>query len=173
MKMTRGIEYPLEDVLEVKKKRVEAAERHVKEMQQALKKEQDKLREVEAARDKVKQHLADKVKQYNDALDEGTTSDEIEMMQHYMEVVEERLEAENKKVKAQQEQVEIAEKNLHMAKEELRLRRKEVDKLEEHKTSYLKVAKKELEIEEAKEQDEIGNVLYLGNRLKRKKLEGG
>jgi flagellar biosynthesis chaperone FliJ len=116
--------YPLEQVLDVKKKRVEDAELVVKEKQKALEIEQDKLKKREEERDKVKNHYQDKLLQLRHQYDEGTTSDKIDQAKLYIKVVQERLKVEEKKVKDQQAQVETAEKNLELAKNQLRARRK-------------------------------------------------
>lgn len=154
-------EYPLKQVLEIKHKRVDDAERLVVKREEELENEREILRQREADRDKVKQHRADKLQQLRDSLDEGTTSPEVQQKKRYIEVVDEKLEAEEQKVKAQQEQVEVAEKNLEVAKEELRDRRKEVEKLETHRKEWMKEARLEIEQKEAIELDELGSIMYL------------
>lgn len=158
--------YPLEEVLSVKKRRVEKAEKEVLRKEQELQKEKDTLVEVEAARDKVRDHRDAKMTQMLKALDEGTTSPEVLQMRGYIKVVKVKLAEEEQKVKAQEEQVDIAKKNLEVAKQELAMRRKEVEKIEQHKEIWLKEAKKELEIEEGREQDEMGSVMFLTRRLR-------
>lgn len=163
------IEYPLDKVLEIKIQRVDKARRVVKEREKELLKQQEKLKKVVAARDKVKNHYQDKLDQMRQAFDEGTNSQEIKIMKRYIKVVQGQLVEEEKKVEAQQDLVDVAEKNLQLAREELAKKEKEVEKLEMHKVEWVKVAKKEMLIEEEKEFDEIGNVLFLSNRKKREK----
>lgn len=153
--------YPLEEVLDIKRRRVDEAEREVAKKHEELEREREILAEKEAERDKVVQHREDKMKQMRDALDEGTTAPKVLQMRAYIKVVKVRVAEEEQKVTEQEEQVDIAEKNLEVAKEDLRLRRKEVDKLEEHKEGWLVEAKKELEIEEIREADEMGSVMFL------------
>ncbi|MDB2613776.1 type III secretion T3S chaperone [Chlamydiales bacterium] len=160
--------YPLEDVLKIKKKRVEDAERALREREAELEKENERLREREAERDKVKQHLADKLRQFRFELDSGlTTSPKIQQMKDYMKLVEEQLVKEEQKVKIQQKAVQEAERKVEEAKAFLAEKKREVDKLEEHKLNWLKGVKKELELEEAKEQDELGNIIYSLQRRKK------
>ncbi|SCA63262.1 hypothetical protein SCG7086_AN_00090 [Chlamydiales bacterium SCGC AG-110-P3] len=156
-----SLAYPLEEVLNVKRRRVDEAEREVQRKYEELEREEEILAEKEAARDKVLQHHADKMAQMRKVMDEGTTSPEILQMRAYLKVVKVRVAEEEQKVVEQQEQVDIAEKNLEVAKENLRLRRKEVDKLEQHKEGWLVEAKKELAIEEVREADEMGSVIFL------------
>jgi hypothetical protein len=156
--------YPLAQILLVKLRRVENAEKVVQERQAALKTEQEKLKERENARDVVLKHKKEKLKQLRDELDAGTTSPVVKQMKHYLEVVDEKLVQEEKKVAKQKEEVKLAEKKLEEAKELLRERRKQVDKIYAHKDLWLKQAKKELELEEQKELDEVGNVTYLARK---------
>lgn len=161
------IVYPLERVLDIKKKRVTEAEKVVLEKKKELEKEEEKLKQREAERDKVLNHRKDKLNQLREELDGGTTSTKILQMKAYLKVVEERLKVEQKKVADQKEQVKVAEKNLEVAKEQLRLKRQEVDKLNTHRKDWMKDAKKEEQIVEEKEMDEIGQVLYTLHQRKK------
>lgn len=159
--------YPLLQILEVKQKRVEDAEKVVKEKQELLDKEKEKLAEREKERDKVKTHKHDKLEQLRATLDEGTTSPKIQQMKQYLKVVDEKLVVEEKKVKDQQTQVETANKNLEQAKEDLRVKRQEVDKLQFHRKDWEKEMKKALEILEGREEDELGSVIHSSNLRKK------
>lgn len=167
--MTTNIAYPLKQIIEVKQKRVEDAEAVVKEKLMALEKEQQILVQKEAERDKAVNHYKDKLKQMRDELDHGTTSPKIQQMKAYLKVAKERVAAEEKKVSDQKKQVEIAEKNLEIAKDDLRLKRQEVDKLLSHRKDWLKEMRKEQEIIEGREQDELGSTIYTTNS--RRKLK--
>ena len=160
------IGYPLTQIIEVKQKRVEVAEKVVKEKKIVLEKEQQKLAEREAERNKVKEHKKDKLKQLRDTMDAGTTSPKIQQMKVYLKVVDEKLKVEEKKVKDQKEQVVLAEKNLEQAKLDLKHKRQEVDKLLTHKKDWEKERRKEQEIVEGREQDELGSVIYTVNQRK-------
>lgn len=162
------IVYPLEEVLDVKRRRVEEAEKQLSKKIAALEVEQKKLEECQEARDKVKNHLIDKMVKLRKILDEGTTSPKIEEMKVYIKVVKERLQTEEKKVEEQKKQVATAEKNVEIAREELKRKRQEVDKLEMHRVDWWKEMNKELEILEGREQDEMGSVIF----MLRKRNEG-
>ena len=153
--------YPLSEVLEVKKRRVDRAEKVVQEKQKLLEEEQKKLKECEEARDKVKKHYQDKLRQLREELDNGTTSTRIERFKVYIKIVQEKLQVEEKKVKQQKAQVEVAEKNLKLAQEELKQRRKEQDKIEEHKKEWRKETIKEVQFMENKTMDELGSEMFL------------
>jgi flagellar biosynthesis chaperone FliJ len=165
--MTVNMVYPLKQVIEVKQRRVEDAERVVKEKQAALEKEQQILAQKEAERDKAKKHYDDKLKQMRDELDGGTTSPKVQQMKAYLKVAKERVAVEEMKVKDQKVQVENAEKNLEAAKNDLKIKRQEVDKLLSHKVDWTKEMRKEQEVIEGREQDELGSVIFTTNARRR------
>lgn len=169
--MTQNIVYPLGQIIDVKQKRVEDAEKVVKEKELALEKEQQILKQREEERDKAKAHYNDKLKQMRDEMDQGTTSPKILQMKAYLKIAKERIAAEEKKVKDQQQQVEIAEKNLEAAKNDLKLKRQEVDKLLSHRADWLKEMRKEQEIIEGREQDELGSIIFTTNSRRNLKLK--
>jgi flagellar biosynthesis chaperone FliJ len=165
--MTSPIVYPLAQVIEVKKKRVDDAQVVVKEKRLALEKEQQILTQKEAERDKAVKHHADKLKQMREEMDRGTTSPKIQQMKAYLKVVKERVAAEEKKVADQKKQVETAEKNLEAAKADLKAKEQEVDKLLSHRKDWLKEMEREQEIVEGRAQDELGTIIFTSrNRTK-------
>jgi flagellar biosynthesis chaperone FliJ len=166
--MQPKVSYPLNQVLDVKKKRVEDQEKVVKDKQQALEREKEKLAQREADRDKAVQHDKDKLTQLRKLLDEGTTCPKILQMKAYLKVTKERVKIEEKKVKEQQTAVENANKALEMAKQELKIKRQDVDKIETHKKDWLKELKKEMELIEEREYDEIGSIIFSANQRRNK-----
>jgi len=159
--------YPLEQVLQVKRDRVEKAEKVVEEKKRALDIEKEKLKKVIAERDAVKEHRNSKMAQLRKALDEGTTSDEVLKMKAYIKVVAERLVKEEEKVKKQEEQVKNAEKALENAKMELKKKRLEEEKIKIHREEWEKEMKKEMASQEAKDQDELGQLMHESQRRKK------
>lgn len=164
--MTTPMTYPLKQVIEVKQKRVEDQEKVVKDRKQALENEKEKLKQREADRDKAKQHHIDKLTQLRYELDHGTTTDKIQQMKAYLKVTQEKVKIEEKKVKEQKDQVDLAEKALQVAINDLKIKRQEVDKLETHKKDWEKEMRKELEIIEVREQDELGQTIFASNQIK-------
>lgn len=159
--------YPLIEVLEVKKQRVEKQEKIVAEKKQVLEREEKKLKEAEAARDKVRDHRNAKLQQLRDELDHSTTSDKVGQMKYYLEIVKEKLFAEEKKVVAQKTQVDAAKKDLEAAKEELRRRRNDVDKLKTHRVDWEKEMRKEMQVIQGREEDELGQIIYQTKKRER------
>ena len=84
-------------------------------------------------------------------------------------MVKDRVAVEEKKVKEQKVQVENAEKNLQAAKDDLKAKRQEVDKLKSHRTDWLKEMRKEQEIVEGREQDELGSIIFTTHQPRKKK----
>lgn len=160
--------YPLKEVLEIKHRRVEEAEKVLKEKKELLAKEEEKLKQVEAERDKVQKHQQDKLDQLREELSHETRSPKIQQMKVYLKVVLEKLQVEEKKVKDQKEQVNTAQKNVDAAKLDLDHKRLEVDKIKTHKSDWEKEMRKELEIIEGREQDELGGIMYLGKMQRNK-----
>lgn len=154
------ITYPLERVLEIKKRRVQDAERVLKEKIEILEKEKEKLRQKEAERDEVLNHRNNKLQQMRDEMDHETHTPTILQMKAYIKIVQERLLLEEEKVEEQKKHVAEAEAQVEEARKQLKERELEVDKIQIHKKDWLKMMQKELEIIEGREADEIGTVIF-------------
>ena len=165
--MNPRVAYPLKEVIEVKQRRVDEAEKVVKEKQLALINEEKKLAEREAERNKVKEHKIDKLQQLRDTLDHESQSDKIQQMKVYLKLVEEKLKVEEKKVLDQKGVVKTAEKNLEQAKLDLQRKRQEVDKLLIHQKDWEKEKQKELQLIEGREQDELGSIIHTTQHRKK------
>lgn len=152
--------YPLLEVLRVKIRRVEDQETIVARKRENLENEKKKLAECEAARDKVQKHYQDKLWQLREELDHDTDAETIKMMKIYIKEVSEKLKVEEKKVEEQKKQVQAAEKEVEEAVLELKRRRQDVDKIETHREDWLKGMKKEMEVIQAREEDEIGQIIF-------------
>jgi hypothetical protein len=162
-------QYPLEQVLGVKKDRVKRAEKVLAEKKRALEIEEEKLKKVEASRDKVLHHHNDKLAQLRRKFDEGSTSPEIQTMKIYLKVVKENLHKEEENVKKQKEQVRIAAHNVEEAQKDLRKKRKETEKLEMHKEEWLKGEMKELIRKEESYQNEVGTTIFETQKRKKRR----
>ena len=162
--------YPLKEVLDIKKRRVEDAEKVVREKIKLLEQEQEKLKKREEERDQLLKHYNDKVAQMRAEFTNGTTSDKIIQIKNYIKVVQEKLKVEEKKVKEQKQQVEVAEKNVQLAKEQVKLREKERDKIITHKGEWEKETLREIDIIQVREEDELGSTMFL-SKMSRKKAQ--
>jgi hypothetical protein len=156
--------YPLQQIREVKKKRVEEAESVVMEKKRALEKEVEKLKEAEAARDQMLHHYQDKLSQLRLVLDEGSNSTTIKQMKDYLKIAKDKLEKEQVKVQAQQKNVDAAQKVLEEAQKVLRIKRQEADKLDIHREQWQKETKEEMRKQEEKDQDEVGTTIFISQK---------
>lgn len=150
-------EYPLEQLAIIKQKKLEEAEKILREKKQLLEQEQKKLKSLEQERDKVKEHKEDKLTQLREALDEGTTSDKIQQMKQYLKIVVEELKKKDNIVKEQQKRVDVAEKEVDQARTNMIKRQQDVEKLVEHRKDWQKETNAEEEHKESIEADEMGS----------------
>lgn len=160
--------YPLEEIAEIKRKRLEEAEKMLREKKEHLKKEEEKLKTCEKKRDEVRKHKYDKLRQYYDELDKGTTSDKMEIHERYLKkVVEEELKAEEKKVLDQKKLVKIAEDEVVKAKNNYLQRNQDVEKLKLHEKEWEKTVLLEEIKREALETDELGSSTHVRKKKER------
>lgn len=163
--------YPLEQLVIIKKKKLEEAEKVLLEKKRALEKEEEKLAKLVGERDKVQEHKDTKLQQLREKLDEGTTSDKVTQMKQYLKVVEEDLSLRNHRVKEQQKQVTAAEKQVELARADMLKKHHDVEKLEIHRKEWEKEMQKEEERKEELEADEMGSVLHMMKKKKKKHKE--
>lgn len=152
--------YPLEQLIQIKKKRCDDAELNLQQKKQQLTREEKQLENVKRERDKVASHRDKKLEQMQRELDKGTTTDKIQKMEQYRRIVEEELAAKEEDVKQQEGKVRQAEREVEVAKQELFFRQKELDKIGQHKKEWKK-QEKYIELqEENRVIDEIGSVRH-------------
>ena len=145
--------YPLEQLVRIKQRRLDEAERVLKEKKAELDKEKEKQTKLEGERDKTYNHRADKMKQFRDELDKGTTTDKIKIMRDYIKVVEDELKQKEKKVEE--------------ARKDMVKKQHDVEKLKTHRKEWEKEMKALMEYEESIESDEIGTVMHTSKKHKR------
>lgn len=160
--------YPLEQLSKIKQKRFEQAIKKLEEKTAILKKEETKLAKTIEEKHKVIKHKEEKIKQLDDLLDQGTTSDKIQQAKIYLETVAEKLIQKEKKVADQQKKVDTAGKEVDLARAEMYDRNKDIEKLKIHKHEWQKTMKLQEEREEAKLQDELGSSRFTMRSKKKK-----
>lgn len=159
--------YPLEQLKQIKEKRLQEAEKVLREQKLALAKEEEKLKLVEKERDEVLSHREDKLKQFRETLDSGTTTDKIQQMKYYLKVVEEQLKVKEVRVQEQKKKVSLAEQAVEDARQVYIKKHRDVEKLDIHRKEWDKELKAVLEQKETSEGDEMGATLH--ERRKKKK----
>ena len=155
-----GLNYPLEQLITIKKKRYDLAVKTLEKRKEELQQEIRKLQEIEKERDKVLEHKQAKLTQLRQGLDEGISSDKIQQMKVYLKVVEEQLQEKEKKVAAQKKNVEKAEKQVEIARQDLFAKQKDLEKLEIHKKEWLREAAYWSDRKQAVEQDDLGSSTF-------------
>ncbi len=161
--------YPLDQLAVIKQRRLEEAEKILKEKKEALAKEEAKLAELEKKRDEVKSHHQDKLTQFRAKLDEGTSTAKLQQMKHYLKLVAEQLSGEERKVDVQKKVVEQAATQVELARIDLFKRQKDVEKLRLHHKEW----KKEMHIIEERregvEGDEMGSTMHHLKKAEKKR----
>ncbi|MGH2639687.1 MAG: type III secretion T3S chaperone, partial [Rhabdochlamydiaceae bacterium] len=153
-------QYPLDQLAQIKQKRLEEAEKILREKKEVLAREQEKLTQLEKKRDEVKAHYKAKLTQLREKLDAGTSSTKITQMKQYLKIVVEDLTLEEKKVAAQSQVVETAEKQVEEARQELFKKQKDVEKLKLHHKEWKKEMHLIEERREGNEGDEMGSTMH-------------
>lgn len=166
--MSNPLNYPLEQLLLIKKNRFDQAVKTLEEKKALLEKAYEKLYTLTQERDKVLEHKRAKLSQLRESLDEGTTTDKIQQMKAYLKTVDEQLAEKQKKVTDQQKQVDIAQKQVDVATDDLFQKKKDLEKMEMHKQEWEKEAKYWVERKDAAEQDEQGSATH---SLRKKEAE--
>ena len=124
--------YPLAELVQIKQKRLEEAEKILKEKRQALAREEEKMVKVQAERDKVKGHQEAKLSQLREEMDKGSPSLKIQQMKQYLKLVMENLKTQDAKVKEQKKQVDAAILQVEAARREYLQRQTDIEKLGIH-----------------------------------------
>ncbi len=161
--------YPLEQLQFIKKKKLDEAEKVLREKKALLIKEEEKLKALEKERDKVKAHKEEKLNQLREALDAGEKTTKIQQMKLYLKEVQEELKTHETKVKEQKKKVEAAEKEVEIARANYIKKLQDVEKLKEHEKEWKKEKLAELEYRESLEADEIGTARHIAKKQKKKR----
>lgn len=155
------LNYPLEQLVTIKKNRFDRAVKMLEEKKLLLEKAYELLYNLTQERDAALAHKNAKLSQLRQALDLGEPTHKIQQMKRYLNLVGEQLQEKEKKVTAQQKQVDLAQKQVDLATEELFQRKKDLEKLEMHKTQWEKEVLYLTEQKEAVEHDEQGSSTHV------------
>src|SRR3990167_3585080 len=169
--MANPLNYPLEELMVIKKNRFDQAVQVLEEKKTILEKTYETLYDVTKKRDEVLEHKRTKLTQLRDSLDEGTSTDKIQQMKIYLKLVEENLSAKEKKVVEQQKQVDFAQKQVDIATDELFQKKKDLEKMEIHKQEWEKEVHYWAERKEAGEHDEQGSTTHQLRKQEKKMRE--
>jgi flagellar biosynthesis chaperone FliJ len=161
--------YPLEQLAQIKQRRLEEAEKVLEEKKGVLAKEQEKLATLEKERDLVKEHRKSKLTQLREKMDEGAPATKITQMKQYLKVVDERLKIEERKVTEQKKVVENAEKQVEIARQDLFKKQKDIEKIKMHRKEWDEEMREVMEHKEGIETDEMGGSIHIRRKHKKDK----
>ncbi len=167
--MDKSTTYPLEQITTIKQKKLDEAERVLREKKALLEQEREKLLKVEKERDVVKEHKVAKLTQVREQMDEGAPSAKIQQMRYYLKVVDEKLKNHEMKVNEQKKAVTNAEGQVEIARDDLIRKQQDVEKMHIHRKEWEKERKLLEEQKENLEADEMGSVLHQRLAINRKK----
>lgn len=162
------LNYPLEQLMTIKKNRFDRAVKVLEEKKLLLEKAYEILYNLTQERDKTLAHKNAKLAQLREAMDAGEATHKIQQMKTYLKLVMDQLQEKERKVAAQQKQVDLAQKQVDLATEELFQRKKDLEKLEMHKAQWEKEVHYLTEQKEAIEHDEQGSATHA---LRKKEAE--
>jgi len=165
--MFKRPEYPLQQLAIIKQKKLDEAEKLLREKKLALDQEEQKLVEVEKERDEVKNHRFDKLTQVREKMDEGAPANKLQQMRVYLKLVDEKLKTHEHKVAEQKKKVEKAQEQVEIARKDLIRKQQDVEKMHTHRKEWEQEMKVLEEHHEGIETDEIGSNMH--HRLKQQK----
>jgi hypothetical protein len=159
--MSTPQKYPLEQLITIRKNQFDQAVKILEEKKALLEKAIKKLEEVTKERDIALKLKKDKLTQLRATMDEGSTSDKIQLMKSYLKnVVEPSLLEKQKKVDDQKKVVDLAEKQVEIATQEMYQKKKDLEKIEIGKVEWNKENQKIIQKKENSEQDEQGSITH-------------
>lgn len=161
------IHYPLEQVAQIKARRLEESEKILQEKKATLIKEEDQLKVLEKEKEKVKLHKEAKLEQLRNELDSESTTLKIQQMKQYLKDVDEKLKQKEAKVKEQQKKVDTAVLAVEVARKDMLQKQHDVEKINIHRKEWEKEKKAYLEQLEAIETDELGTTSHIRNKKER------
>lgn len=161
--------YPLEQLVEIKQKRVDDAEKLLLEKKELLKVEEEKLKKCEEKVKRTQQHYDEKLDDFYGSFEgEGTTSTKINRLKDHLKATLEKLAEEKKAAEKQRGIRDEAQEAVNEAKAILDQRRIDLQKITEHKSAWIKEDQKEIKRLNAIEHDELGSAIHSQRQQNRK-----
>jgi|SRR3990172_7777731 len=159
--------YRLQIVLDKRLKAKEDAEKVLAESQKALEAEKKKEQQCVEAVEQAKQKKEDfKAEMNRKIMEENLEVEKIKMLKNYLKSLDFEIKRAEERLEEQKLQVQKAEQVVEQKRQVLVEATKEHQAIEKHKEKWVQTIKKEIEEAEAKEQEEVGNVLYLQRQRK-------
>jgi len=162
--------YPLEQLVEIKQKRVDDAEKLLIEKKELLKKEEEKLKKCQEKVKKTQKHYDEKLDDFYDSFEgDGTTSTKVNRLKDHLKATLEKLAEEKKAVEKQKSIRNEAQEAVNEAKAILDQRRIDLQKITEHRASWTQEELKEKKRLDIIEHDELGSAIHSQRQKNRKR----
>lgn len=159
--------YPLQQLMEIKLKRLDEAERELAKRKEELEEEEKKLQTEIDKLQTILDHKAEKMAQMRAEMDQGTTTDKIKQIKSYLETVEDKRKIQDDKVKKQKLEVEKAEAAVEDALQNVFQKQADVEKLKMHRKEWDSEQLYLEKQEESKETEEMGTAMHVRKKKKR------
>jgi flagellar export protein FliJ len=161
--------YRLEAMLQVRLRNKRNAEIDLAKSFKVLKAEEAKLRNLEEEKKEIVQRREDSRRDHSRKVASGESRvSESHTHMNFIKKLQEDEDQKDKEIAEQQEVVKKAEEKVALAKRDYIAACKEVKIMEKHKELWKKKLKVELEKEEAKVMNELGNVLHTLRAMREK-----
>jgi flagellar biosynthesis chaperone FliJ len=147
--------YPLIEVIRIKKRRLDEAEKVLREKKLILEKELEKLKVCQKEHDEAKAVFDNYLQKLRQALDEGEPGKKIEQHKLHLKDLKDKFIATQKKLETQKKAVLLAEKAVEEARSDYQQKEKELEKLHIHKGEWIEALKLEETRAEEIKMDEI------------------
>lgn len=160
--------YPLQQLLDIKEKRVEDAERELHLKKVALEKEEEKLRKCLEKEKQAQDTYDEQLEAFYTDFQQGTNSDKIKQRKDHLKGLLEKVKLEKEHTAKQEKVRDAAAEEKEEAKRILDERRIDLEKLTEHKKAWVRTDLEEKERLHIIEHDELGAMLH-GKRGKHRR----
>jgi flagellar biosynthesis chaperone FliJ len=152
--------YPLIEVIRIKKRRLDEAEKVLRDKKLILEKELEKLNTLQKQFDEAKKVFDNYLFKLREAMDAGEPSQKIDQHKLHLKELKERYLLAQKNVEHQKKVVKTAEEAVEVARADYQLKEKEVEKLHIHKSEWNQAMKLEEQRGEDIKMDDISNATY-------------
>ena len=141
--------YPLVEVIRIKKRRLDDAEKVLREKKAILERELEKLAQIQKELDSAKEKFDRYLQKLRQAMDEGEPSSKIDQHKLHLKDLKELYLLCQKKLDNQKKVVKSAEDAVDLARQDYQQKEKELEKLNIHKAEWVQA----LKLEEARQED--------------------
>lgn len=147
--------YPLIEVIRIKKKRLDEAEKALRDKKEILAKEQEKLNSIQKELDQAKNKFDTYLQKLREAMDQGEPSSKIDQHKLHLKDLKELFLSCQKKLDSQKKVVKSAEDAVELARLDYQQKEKELEKLSIHKKEWKQAVTLEEVRQEELKMDEI------------------